>query len=235
MLRRIIERHSKIDPLSDTEIQIIRGATKLFLQQGFSKTTIREISKETGIGLGTITYYYRTKEDLLKLLIEELMEFHFDIIEEAIEKTNDNIFSCAFEVAVQIALCENDSKAWDLYYSAYSHPSIFEFIKDWAAKKNYHLLKDNFPDMTEDDFRRIENVSSGIELAAFLSPCSRYFTLDEKISLFLESIMKIFNVQEDKRREIVDKVLALDYQKTAGEIFERFINKVYSSFKNTSV
>ena len=47
--------------------------------------------------------------------------------------------------------------------------------------------------------------------------------------------MKIFNVQEDKRREIVDKVLALDYQKTAGEIFERFINKVYSSFKNTSV
>ena len=59
MLNSIIERHRKITPLSDTEIKVIRSATKLFLTQGFSKTTHRQIAEESGIGLGTITYHYK--------------------------------------------------------------------------------------------------------------------------------------------------------------------------------
>lgn len=37
-----------------------------------------------------------------------------------------------------------------MYYSAYSHPATFDYIKDWAAKKNYHLLKDRLPDWWEE-------------------------------------------------------------------------------------
>nr|MBQ4318346.1 helix-turn-helix transcriptional regulator [Clostridia bacterium] len=62
--------------MSDTEIKVIRSATKLFLTQGFSKTTHRQIADESGIGLGTITYHYKVKEDLLRVLFEELMDFH---------------------------------------------------------------------------------------------------------------------------------------------------------------
>ena len=61
MLNSIIERHRKSNPLSDTEVQIVRGATRLFLEKGFSKTTHRMIAEETGIGLGTITYHFKTK------------------------------------------------------------------------------------------------------------------------------------------------------------------------------
>ncbi len=226
VLNSIIDRHSKINPLSDTEIQILRGATRLFLTQGFSKTTHRQIAAESGIGLGTITYHYKVKEDLLRVLIEELMDFHLDVIEESAEETKDNLFSYAIEIAVQIALCENDNKAWDLYYSAYSHPATFDYIKDWAAKKNYHLLKDRFPDMTEDDFRNLENVTSGIELAAFTSPKNRYFTLNDKISLFLDSMMKIYDIPEKERKATIEKVLALDYEKIAMDMFDRFVKRL---------
>ena len=34
--------------------------------------------------------------------------------------------------------------------------------------------------MDEDAFRRLENITSGIELAAFTSPTNRYFTLLEE-------------------------------------------------------
>ena len=232
MLNSIIERHSKINPLSDVEIQIVRGATKLFLKQGFSKTTHRQIAAETGIGLGTITYHYKVKEDLLRVLIEELMDFHLDIIDDSAEKTQDSLYAYALEIAVQIALCENDSKAWDLYYSAYSHPATFDYIKDWGAKKNYHLLKDRFPKMSEEEFRKIENITSGIELAAFTTPHSRYFTLNDKISLFLDSMMKIYDIPQKERKETIDKILELDCEKIAKEMFDKFVIRLDNNIEH---
>ena len=226
MLNSIIHRHSMINPLSDTEIQIIKSATQLFLKQGFSKTTHRQIASESGIGLGTITYHYKLKEDMLRVLIEELMDYHLDLIDDTENESKDNLFSYALEVAVQIALCETDIKAYDLYYSAYNHPSTFDYIKDWAAKKNYHLLKELIPDMDEEDFRRIENVTSGIELAAFTSPTNRYFTLNDKIALFVDSMLKIYGIDEGKRKETIEKVIATDCESIAKEMFSKFAMRI---------
>jgi len=226
MLNSIIARHRKITPLSDTEIEIIRSATKLFLTKGFSKTTHRQIAQESGIGLGTITYHYKIKEDLLRVLMEELMDFHLDIIDDSQEKLNDSLFSYAMEIAVQIALCETDDRAYDLYYAAYSHPATFDDIKDWAAKKNYHLLKERLLDWSEEDFRRVENVTGGIELAAFTAPKNRYFTLNDKISLFLDSMMKIYDIPESDRKQTIQKVVSLDCEKIAKEMFEKFVKRL---------
>lgn len=222
MLSGIIKRHSKINPLSDSEIQVLRGAIQLFMKQGFSKTTYRQIAKESGIGLGTITYHYKVKEDMLRVLIEELMDFHMDIIEDSAEEAGDNLFAYALEIAVQIALCENDARAWDLYYSAYSHPATFDYIKDWAAVKSYHLLKDKLTGLSEEDFRKIENITSGIELAAFTTPTDRYFTLKDKIVMFADSIMKIYDISQSERKEVIDKLAALDCEKLSKEMFDKF-------------
>ena len=226
MLNSIIKRHNMIAPLSETEIRIIKSATKLFLEQGFSKTTHRQIAEESGIGLGTITYHYKVKEDLLRVLVEEIMDFHLDIIDGSFAKVNDCLYAYGIEIAVQIALCEVDLKAYDLYYAAYSHPATFDFIKDWAAKKNYHLLKDKLPDWSEEDFRTIENIASGIELAAFTTPCGRYCSLTDKIKLFLDSIMKIYNISEMEREETIKKVTALDCEAIAKEMFGKFVSRL---------
>jgi len=127
---------------------------------------------------------------------------------------------------VQIALCETDDRAYDLYYSAYSHPATFDYIKDWAAKKNYHLLKERLLDWSEEDFRRVENVTGGIELAAFTAPKNRYFTLNDKISLFLDSMMKIYDIPESDRKQTIQKVVSLDCEKIAKEMFEKFVKRL---------
>ena len=127
---------------------------------------------------------------------------------------------------MQIALCENDRKAWDIYYSAYSHPVTFGFIKDWAAKKNYMLLKDRLPDWTESDFRNVENVTSGIELAALMSPCDRYYALEDKIVLTVDAMMKIYDIHKEERERVVEKIKKLDCEKIGNELFEKFVNRL---------
>ncbi len=226
MINGIIERHNKLTPLTETEIKIIRCATRLFLEKGFSASTHRMIAKESGFGLGTVTYHYRAKEDMLRLLMEELMDYHLDTLEDAAEKTKDNLYAYALEITIQIALCENNQKAWDLYHSAYNHPETYAYIKDWAARKNYELLRDKTPDLTEADYRKIENITSGIEFAALVAPCDRYFTLEDKIRLSLDTMMKAYNISDADRKNTIEKVLALDYEKKAREMFEKFVKRL---------
>ncbi len=42
------------------------------------------------------------------------MYFHLDVIDDSEAKSKDSLFSYAIEIAVQIALCETDNKAYDL-------------------------------------------------------------------------------------------------------------------------
>ena len=226
MINSIVNRHSKLTPLSETEIQIVRTATKLFLEKGFTAVTQRMIANEADIGLGTLTYHFRTKEDLLRLLIEELMDFHSDVVEESVEKTDNRLFSYALEITLQIALCENDKRAWDLYYSAYSSPVLFAFIKDWAAKKTHNLLGVVMPHLGESDFKNIENITSGIELAAFTISCDRYFTLEDKIVLVVDSMMKIYDIPKEQRLSVIDMIKSFDYETVSRQIFERFVSKL---------
>lgn len=51
--------------------RILSAARQLFLQTGFQNTTIADIAREAGIGLGTLYLYAPSKEDLLVAVFRE--------------------------------------------------------------------------------------------------------------------------------------------------------------------
>lgn len=53
---------------------IFRAALKLFSKNGYHKTSLRKLSKETGISLGNIYDYIRRKSDILYLLYQKMAE-----------------------------------------------------------------------------------------------------------------------------------------------------------------
>lgn len=226
MINSIVKRHNRLNPFTETQINIIRATTKLFLQNGYTKTSLKMIEKESGVKVGNITYYFHSKEELLKVLIEELMDYHTIMLEDVCAKDGDNLFAYAIEVTVQIALCENNQSAWDLYSSAYNFPQTYDVIKTWAAEKNYNLFCDRLPDWTEHDFKEIEEVASGIEFAALKSVCDRSFTVEKKISIFLNSLLMLYKIPEEERKSVIQRVLALDYEKVAKDMFDSFVKRL---------
>lgn len=229
MINNIVKRHDRLNPFCEAQVNIIRVAAKLFLENGYTKTTFKMIEEESGVKVGNITYHFHSKEELLKVLIEELMDFHSTIIENMQDESGDDLFSYAMEVTAQIALCENNKSAWDLYYSSYNLPQIYEFIKLWAAEKNYNLFNNMLPEWNENDFRNKEIVASGIEFAALKTFCDRNLTLDKKVSVILDSMMMLYEVQNEKRKEVIDKILTMDYEKIAKDMFEKFIKRLDSN------
>jgi AcrR family transcriptional regulator len=56
--------------VEDRRDQIIEAAMQVFAQKGFTRATNKDIAREAGITPGLIYYYFESKEDLLKTIIE---------------------------------------------------------------------------------------------------------------------------------------------------------------------
>jgi len=54
--------------------RIFRDASKLFLQQGFHESSMRQIAEEAGMGKSTIYDYFSSKEEILLFFVEEEMD-----------------------------------------------------------------------------------------------------------------------------------------------------------------
>jgi AcrR family transcriptional regulator len=51
--------------------RIVAAARDLFINKGFSNTTIQDIAAEVGVGLGTLYLYAKSKEDLLVMVFKD--------------------------------------------------------------------------------------------------------------------------------------------------------------------
>ena len=56
--------------VADRRDQILDAAMQVFAQKGFTRATNKDIAREAGITPGLIYYYFDSKEDLLKTIIE---------------------------------------------------------------------------------------------------------------------------------------------------------------------
>jgi len=54
----------------DRRRQIVLGAMKLFVEQGYSQTNMRQLAKACGVSAGLIYHYVSSKKDVLRLMIE---------------------------------------------------------------------------------------------------------------------------------------------------------------------
>lgn len=60
-------------------ISILDAAREQFMEAGYGGFTMRRVAKRAGITIGNLNYYYRTKEDLLRDLLEYVIN---DYLEE---------------------------------------------------------------------------------------------------------------------------------------------------------
>jgi AcrR family transcriptional regulator len=76
---KIVEVQTNIknkDLVSKRRKQIINAASKLFFEKGFDQTTMREISRASGLTMGSLYDYVRSKDDILVLVYKDVVE-HF--------------------------------------------------------------------------------------------------------------------------------------------------------------
>lgn len=57
----------------ETRLRIIEAGRETFMRKGYHDTRVSEIIARTGLGHGTFWLYFRDKEELLRVLVEEML------------------------------------------------------------------------------------------------------------------------------------------------------------------
>lgn len=68
-----------------TATRIILAAESLFAEQGFTETTMRQITSAADVNLAAVNYHFRSKQGLVNAVCERLMEPLCEEIESALE------------------------------------------------------------------------------------------------------------------------------------------------------
>ena len=77
--------------LNEKQVQILETAEKLFSENGFDGTSVRQIAKSAEINIAMISYYFGSKEKLLEaILLYRMSDFRMQL-ESVISKNNPYI------------------------------------------------------------------------------------------------------------------------------------------------
>ncbi len=71
-----------IELVRKKQLHIAKKATKLFIKKGFHGTSMREISRATGMATGVLYGYIKKKEDVLSLVFELSHDIWAEFLEE---------------------------------------------------------------------------------------------------------------------------------------------------------
>jgi len=75
--------------VSKRQEQILNAASKLFVKKGYHKTTIRDIARESGLGIGPIYDYVKNKEDILFMVLKAILDRNYNALKAGIDEAED--------------------------------------------------------------------------------------------------------------------------------------------------
>lgn len=118
--------------------QIVLAAIKLFSQNGFHKTTLRDLSEEAGISYGNIYDYIGSKDDIFYLIHAYLCDRVFEELERAVENIDDPLEKLRRMVRAEFNFMDGWSDGILLLYQE-GHILKSPFLQDFLKKEREHI------------------------------------------------------------------------------------------------
>ncbi|MBQ3546976.1 MAG: TetR/AcrR family transcriptional regulator [Clostridia bacterium] len=208
--------------------RVVLAAAELFMKQGFSNTSVKEISIESGVSENSIYYEMKTKEAIIAELIGYVIERQREIAVEKLKGiTDDKLFMYCFEKVLQLYIAEINENIRELYTTVYSIPKTWDYIKEVNAEALKRVFGDRFPELDFKDFYELEIATGGIMRGYLTVPCNMYFTKKQKAKRYIETTLRIFNIDEETINSVFKFIIQFDFSKIANDT----VNDLYNYFE----
>ena len=206
---------------------LLQAATRLFLQKGYSATTLREIAKEADVNIGSLMYICESKENILAELVGGVLDKQLRLTDQLLSDiTEEPVLYWATERTLQIHVAESSEAMRELYLAAYSMPKPTDVIFQWMAEKLQFVFRNSFPRYEGKDFYELEIASGGIMRSFMSVPCDLYFDINRKVRRYLETSFRLYRLSEEKAQETFHFVSAIDFTDAADRLGEMLLNEM---------
>ena len=208
-----------------TRSEIIRVASNCFLLDGYTKTTVSAMCKKLNMSPGNLTFHFPTKEHLLAELTDMLGRFQWKLMEEEAKDGYSSVMAICLELLTMASACGQDEIAKDFFLSTYRSELCMNIIRKNDKERAKLVFGTYCPHWTDEKFEEAETLVSGIEYATLLTT-EHSASLEMRIRGALYTILGIYNVPEELRKQKIEKVLAMDYKSLGIRVLEEFRNFV---------
>lgn len=208
-----------------TQQKMLRAAVPHFLEKGYEGASTADIARDAGMSPASFFRAFSSKEAMLLEFVKWIFVGQYDLAQK-ISGSDDPIIVCAVESALEIHTAELSEPLRELYVAAYSLPSTSSYIYRVMSDRLYKVFSKFQPDAQAKDFYEMEIASASMIRGFMAVPCGPYFTVENKISRFLDCALKLYSVEKEAREEIIAKTLAIDVHTIAEDIVKTTVKKV---------
>lgn len=196
--------------------RILGVSRDLFIEQGYSATTIRQILSASGFTTGTVYHFFRDKEDILYHLAENHLEETHELVYSLLPPGPDYILVYALTIALQIASVNKYEHVAETYLSIYRSWHVCDMICRKSAEKNRkHFEKYNRGMDSEWWYARSLAITGIIQNCIAERLYSGKVPADDRLRIILHGAFSLFNIPQGK----IDPAIAM-----ANEIVKK--NKI---------
>ena len=148
--------------------RILTVCVRLFLEQGYKKTTVSEIVHKAEVSNSSFQNIFRAKDGVLTELVAFMFENQFSMARSTAGRQLPPVCVYAVETAIQMTLTELNENLREIYLEAYTQKEASEHILRETAK----------------------------ELFGIFGPYQPELTLEKKLRLFLMMSLRAYHVPE---------------------------------------
>ena len=203
---------------SETRRKILTVCVRLFLEQGYKRTSVSQIVDEAGVARGSYLNLFPTKDKILLDLTETMFGGQFGMARSIADAKLPPVYAYAVETAIQLTLTELNENLREIYIEAYSLPETSEYIYLHTTAELKQIFSANFPDYSDSDFYEMEIGTAGLMRNYMARKCDIHFPLERKLSRFLTAAMRVYRVPEDELEQTVRFVERLDIRSIAERV-----------------
>lgn len=208
-----------------TQQKMLRAAVIQFLENGYEGATTATIARNAGMTPSSFFRAYPSKDALLLDLVKWIFVGQYDLAQK-ISGSDDPMLICAVEAGLELHTAELSEQLRELYVTAYSLPSTSSYIYRVMSERLYKVFSPYQPEAKAKDFYEMEIASASMIRGYMAVPCDMYFTIEAKITRFLDCSLKLYEIEEKERKRIIETTLSMDLRATAEDIVRSTVQKV---------
>ena len=211
--------------------RILTVCVRLFLEQGYKKTTVAQIVQGASVSNSIFQNIFRAKDGVLTELVAFMFSNQFAMARSMTGAELPPVYVYAAETAIQMTLTELNENLREIYIEAYTQKEASEYIFRETAKELYQIFGPYQPELTARDFYELEIGSASIMRGYMAHPCDEELTLEKKLRLFFSMSLRAYRVPEDELEQVIRFVEGLDIRAIAEKVMHALFEALAMRFE----
>lgn len=190
-----------------TKQNIINAAKSLFYEHGYNKTGIQDIADFADVKLGTITYYFKKKDDMIADIYNTFFMALYDYVSEASERDLNLYTKYCYTLILYYYKILSDPSNTLLYYEV-----LTKNVDDGGCLAITKTLNRSCLDFlnksyTEKDLEIIALAEFGARKEMFMDYYEREldFSIEDMCMYFVKTLFRLMDLDGDMIRNTIDQ------------------------------